>query len=134
MTRHRMVPEWLDPDEWSETPPEDTGAVPPPDPAALAAAGPAGRTALLVDYLRREAAALLQTESERIDATRPLTSIGIGSMMGLELQQRIREATGVELDLPAVLRSPDLTALAADLADALADAPARPLAAPAGTG
>ncbi|MFD9127536.1 acyl carrier protein [Kitasatospora sp. NPDC059571] len=135
MTQHRMVPAWLDPDEWDDG--EAALAVTAPSPAELAAAGPAGRPALVEEYLRREVAGILQTEPELVDPGRPLVSIGIGSMMGVELQRRILDTLGVELDLTTVLRSPSITELAARTAAALGRplaAAAGPLAVPAGMG
>ncbi|WP_181796221.1 acyl carrier protein [Streptomyces sp. WELS2] len=118
MTRHPMVPEWLDPAEWDDT--EDATGTGAPTLAELAAADPAGRTTLVEEYLRHEVAGILRTDPERVDPASPLGVIGIGSMKGVELQRRVRGAIGVDLDLGTVLGSLSIAGLAAHTAESVA--------------
>jgi len=130
MTIHQTVPDWPDVTEWPtdsawpglaewDESADETGP-PGPASAALAAAGPAERAALVEEYLRHEIARVLHTDPALVDTGRPLHSVGIGSMMGVELQHRVQDALAVELDLPTVLRAGSTTELAQHVGELLA--------------
>ncbi|GAA3837433.1 acyl carrier protein [Streptomyces chiangmaiensis] len=87
-----------------------------PDPDVPFRADRETRTRLLETYLRAELARALRTSPERITADRPLSILGVGSMMGLELQRRMEEALGVPVGLSQVLTAQSL----GDLGDYLA--------------
>ncbi|MFJ3927294.1 acyl carrier protein [Streptomyces sp. NPDC090022] len=90
-----------------------------PSAAALAAAGPAERMELLLDYVRQEVARSVGVGPDALDTTRTLVSVGVGSMLGCELQYRLRDALGVAPELKEILMAQDTPALAAMLAELL---------------
>ncbi|MGW2013541.1 acyl carrier protein [Streptomyces sp. NPDC001927] len=88
-----------------------------PDLAALAAATPDERTGMLDTYVRQELGRILGIAPDLVDTTgRPMNSLGIGSIAGLELQYRLEDALRVELNLQMLL----LANSAAELIDCLA--------------
>ncbi|WP_062705549.1 acyl carrier protein [Streptomyces regalis] len=93
------------------------GQVTVPDRAALATAGRAERTRMLDGYVRQELGWVLGIAPHLVDTTgRPMSSLGIGSIAGLELQHRMEAALHVELNLQMLL----LANSAAELVDCLA--------------
>ncbi|MEU3402066.1 hypothetical protein ACVW0K_005798 [Streptomyces filamentosus] len=87
-----------------------------PDPAALATADHGERTRLLDQYVRQELGRILGIAPHQVDTTgRPMNSLGVGSIAGLELQHRMETALGVELHLQMLL----LANSAAELVDCL---------------
>ena len=68
---------------------------------ALQETAPERRRELLEHYIREQVAQVLRLEPERIDRNTPLKSLGIDSLMGLELRNRLE--TKLALTLPATL-------------------------------
>jgi hypothetical protein len=106
-----------------------TDAVTAPDRARLAAADHATRIRVLDAYVRQELGRVLGIAPHQVDTTgRPMRSLGVGSIAGLELQRRMEQALQVELNLQMLL----LANSAAELVECLAGqlgpdpAPARP--------
>ncbi|MEU2236065.1 acyltransferase domain-containing protein [Streptomyces vietnamensis] len=93
------------------------------DLSTLAAADPATRAALLTERVRRVAAAALRTTVDRIPAQRPLSKLGMDSVMGLEMRRTLEADFGVEIGLVRILRGATAADLAADIADGLAPRP-----------
>ncbi|CAL9619790.1 hypothetical protein SUDANB6_05836 [Streptomyces sp. enrichment culture] len=88
-----------------------------PDLVALSAAAPDERTRMLDAYVRQELGRVLRISPHLVDTTdRPMNSLGIGSIAGLELQYRIEAALHVDLNLQMLL----LANSAAELIDCLA--------------
>ncbi|MBT2488565.1 acyl carrier protein [Streptomyces sp. ISL-96] len=88
-----------------------------PDRAALAAADHSERSSMLDTYVRQELGRVLGIAPQSVDTTgRPMNSLGIGSIAGLELQYRMEAALQVELNLQMLL----LANSAAELVDCLA--------------
>ncbi|MGK5549722.1 acyl carrier protein, partial [Streptomyces sp. URMC 127] len=91
--------------------------VTPPDLRLLAVTGLAERRVILETYVRQELGRVLGVPPHTIDTTgRPMNSLGVGSIMGLELQRRMEDALQVEVDLQRLLRANS----AAELIDCLA--------------
>ncbi|TDT28679.1 phosphopantetheine binding protein [Streptomyces sp. BK208] len=89
----------------------------PPDLAHLAACDPAERTRLVDRYVRDELARVLRVPPDTIDTVgRPMNSLGIGSINGLELQRRMESVLRVDVNLNRLLRAHS----AAELIDCLA--------------
>ncbi len=65
---------------------------------------------------------LAPADRARIDWQRPLGELGLDSLMGVELGVRLREAVGVELQPAALFGLPNLEAVVARLAEAVAEA------------
>ncbi|MEV6655086.1 acyl carrier protein [Streptomyces sp. NPDC051219] len=88
-----------------------------PDPAALALADHAERTRIVDQYVREEIGRVLGVAPHLIDTSgRPMRSLGVGSIMGMELQHRMEAALHVEVNLQRLL----LANSAAELIDCLA--------------
>jgi len=102
----------------------------------LAACPPAGRLERLQTFVRQQLGQVLRLAPEQIDPDAPLKSLGVESLMGLELRNRLE--LGLALQLPATLiwTHPTVTALTASLlarlglAQASAPEPAPPPPAP----
>jgi hypothetical protein len=85
-------------------------------PRQLAALGAAERDRVVADIVRWELAQVLRVRPESLaDTGRPLRSLGVGSIAGLELQRRLEAALGVRTDLCALLAGS-----VAELSDGLA--------------
>jgi hypothetical protein len=69
--------------------------------ALLAVASPDERVTLLEAFLRTQASQVLRIPEAKLDVDVPLTSIGLDSLMGLELRNRIEAGLGVRV--PATL-------------------------------
>lgn len=89
----------------------------PPSLAHLASRDLAERTRLLDEYVRAELARVLRVPPDTIDTVgRPMNSLGIGSINGLELQRRLEAVLKVDVNLNRLLRANS----AAELVDCLA--------------
>ena len=87
--------------------------------------------ALLLDYLKKQTAAVMGGASpDSLDPRQGLTTLGLDSLMAVELKVRLE--TGLGLRLPATLtfEHPNLEALSAFLAAELDPQPAAPAHAP----
>ncbi|MET9695839.1 acyl carrier protein [Streptomyces sp. NPDC006529] len=123
MTVNQAVLDWLNTEpDWDVPSQEPAGPVSDgpvsadvtaPSAATLASATPAERDALIADYVRREVARSVGVSPAALDTERTLVTVGIGSMLGLELQYRLRSALGVAPELPDLLMAKDTHALAA---------------------
>ena len=71
--------------------------------AQLLSCAPAERRDLLESQLARYAAQVLATEEQRVDLNRPLTDMGVDSLMAVELQMALRRDLGVEPALVEML-------------------------------
>ncbi|NOK01767.1 MULTISPECIES: MupA/Atu3671 family FMN-dependent luciferase-like monooxygenase [Myxococcus] len=84
----------------------------------LALASEEARPALLVDFLRVEAARVLRTAPASLAPETSLASLGLDSLMALELHGRLEEELGVSLPVAFLWQHPTLGAAAAHLVDA----------------
>ncbi len=100
--------------------------------AALAAPAGRAREAVLETWLRSELARILRMPQARIERTRPFRDMGLDSLMGLELRQRLEAATGVTLPVTAIWNHSTVARLATFLggrltaSDAAGSSPAEP--------
>ncbi|WP_330332193.1 acyl carrier protein [Streptomyces sp. NBC_00536] len=109
-------PDWDAPGQAPAAPVSDgpvSADVTAPSAATLASATDAERMELVTDYVRREVARSVGVTPAALDTERTLVSVGIGSMLGLELQYRLRSALGVAPELTELLMAKDTHALAA---------------------
>ena len=92
------------------------------------------RRAALEAYLREQVAQVLRQSPARIDVNKPFRTLGLDSLMGLELRNRLEASLGVTLPATLVWNYPTVTALGPQLAERLAipleASPASPIAAP----
>ncbi|HEX8704281.1 MAG TPA: SDR family NAD(P)-dependent oxidoreductase, partial [Myxococcaceae bacterium] len=78
----------------------------------LAAVEPSKRPALLEEWLRELLAQVLRIESRSIERGAPFKTLGLDSLVGLELRNRIEAALGQRLPATLVWTYPNLGALA----------------------
>jgi acyl transferase domain-containing protein len=81
------------------------------------AALPSGqqRTTLLESHLREQLAAVLKTTAQRIDLRKPMGSMGVDSLMALELVRRLSKSIGIKVPATVVFNYPTIVTLASHL-------------------
>jgi acyl carrier protein len=82
----------------------------------LAQRKPAERLPALQEHLLEQLAAVLKTSASRLDVQKPLGTLGLDSLLSLELVRRLSASTGVKLPATAVFNYPTAKALSAELA------------------
>jgi acyl carrier protein len=87
--------------------------------ALLRAETASQRRSLLESYLREQTAQVLRQAPGRIDPTRAFRSLGLDSLMALELRNRLEAGLGVTLPATVIWNYPNLTALGPHLAERL---------------
>ncbi|WP_447002267.1 SDR family NAD(P)-dependent oxidoreductase [Saccharothrix isguenensis] len=121
------APPALPPSPASPTPAEPlTRPWPPPPPLATPqrTSTTAVDAATVEDWLTAQLARVLGMPPEQVDRTRPMSKLGLDSLMAADLRNHLRRHHGYELTIPRLLEATSLRALAADLAaDAPRDAP-----------
>jgi surfactin synthase thioesterase subunit/NAD(P)-dependent dehydrogenase (short-subunit alcohol dehydrogenase family)/aryl carrier-like protein len=106
-----------------------------PDRDALLAVPPAERRGKLQEYLRDQVARILQISADKLDPHQPLKTVGLDSLMAIELKNLVETSLAVEIPAVKLLEGPTLAQLAAELAPQLgAAAEEATAAAPSGTG
>jgi acyl carrier protein len=88
--------------------------------AAILAAPPPERRRLLEAHLQREVARVLRLAVSKLDVNQPLSTLGIDSLMAVELKNRIESDLQVAVPLIQVIQGPSVAELAALLLDQLA--------------
>jgi acyl transferase domain-containing protein/aryl carrier-like protein len=86
----------------------------------LAAADPVARAGLLQQALRAQVSRVLRIPEGKLDVDAPLTSLGMDSLMGLELRNRIEAALGITVPATLLWTYPTVAALAGPLSLELA--------------
>jgi NADPH:quinone reductase-like Zn-dependent oxidoreductase/acyl carrier protein len=82
----------------------------------LAAAEPAARSALIQEVVRAQAAHVLRIPESELDLEAPLASLGLDSLMGLELRNRIETVLGIQVSATLLWTYPTVVALSRHLA------------------
>lgn len=95
----------------------------PGDRAAIGAASPDELATSVVDRLRQHAATVLRLPPSKIDLHQPLVSMGIDSLMAVELKGRVEREFGVAVPLLQLIKGPSLIELADLLATSLTGRP-----------
>jgi len=85
-------------------------------------AAPAERRSLVEQFVKEQVAGVLRMDASRIQPSAPLRSLGIDSIMGLELRNRFESGLGLRLSATLIWTYPTVTALAEHLAAALGPA------------
>lgn len=88
--------------------------------ATVVTAHPDRREQLLADYLCQEIGSALHQPAEAVDREETMSGLGVGSMIGFELRNRIKEALGVAPELADILRAGNVRELALRLEGLLA--------------
>jgi len=84
--------------------------------ARLAAAEPGARARLLEEVLRAQASQVLRIPEDKLDADAPFTSLGMDSLMGLELRNRIESTLGINIPVTLLWTYPTVVSLSKHLA------------------
>ena len=87
--------------------------------ARLRAALPSKRPALIAEHLRAQVAHVLRIAESQVELDTPLTSLGLDSLMGLELRNRVEALFGIKVPATLLWTYPTLIALSAELARSL---------------
>jgi acyl carrier protein len=95
----------------------DVGGAALPD--VLRAAPGSVRLGMLQAHLTARVARILRLEPARVDAEAPLKSLGLDSLMTLELRNRLEADFGLRLSATLVWNYPTIAALAGHIAEAL---------------
>jgi acyl transferase domain-containing protein/NADPH:quinone reductase-like Zn-dependent oxidoreductase/SAM-dependent methyltransferase/acyl carrier protein len=82
---------------------------------ALLAAVPAARRDLLIAMLRDKIARVLGTTSSKLDIDKPLTEVGLDSLMAVELRNWIEIELRCQLPIVELMQGPSVTRLADNL-------------------
>ncbi|HWE61388.1 MAG TPA: acyl carrier protein, partial [Chloroflexota bacterium] len=90
----------------------------------LLAARAEDRLALLEEHLREQVAHVLRLDPERVDARRPLGTMGLDSLMAIELRNRLEAGTGLSFSATLIWTYPTVVSLAAHLAERMEVSPA----------
>jgi acyl transferase domain-containing protein/acyl carrier protein len=106
-----------------------------PSASELRAADRTDRASLIAGALGAHVSHVLGCTPDRIDADQPLTTMGIDSLMAVEIRNRIETEWGLTLPMVQMLEGPTLSGLSAHLADQITQPePPRSVAAAATAG
>ncbi|MGK4000892.1 type I polyketide synthase [Sorangium sp. So ce1024] len=98
---------------------------------ALVDAQPAERARLLEEHLKEELGRVIHLGAARVDASATFSSLGVDSLMGLELRNRLEASLGVRLSVALLFAYPTVASLSQHLIDRMdLPAPAAPQAPP----
>ncbi|WP_437775823.1 type I polyketide synthase [Sorangium sp. So ce1097] len=98
---------------------------------ALVDAQPAERARLLEEHLKEELGRVIHLGAPRVDASATFSSLGVDSLMGLELRNRLEASLGVRLSVALLFAYPTVASLSQHLIDRMdLPAPAAPQAPP----
>ncbi|RKH34084.1 LLM class flavin-dependent oxidoreductase [Corallococcus praedator] len=86
---------------------------------ALSEAQPGARPELVREYLRTQVARVLARSSARLDVNASLMSLGLDSLMSIDLRNRIESDLGVVIPMVNLLRGPSIAQLVDDVLPAL---------------
>ncbi|HSB00522.1 MAG TPA: amino acid adenylation domain-containing protein, partial [Anaerolineales bacterium] len=90
---------------------------------SLVAFEPAARQKVLEGFLQGQAARVLGMDPAHLDLRRPLDTLGLDSLMAIELKNSMESKLGIKLSVASLLQGPTISSLAAEALENL-DAPA----------
>jgi NAD(P)-dependent dehydrogenase (short-subunit alcohol dehydrogenase family)/acyl carrier protein len=83
--------------------------------STLLEASPEARQGLLETFVRTELAKVLELEPEDLPLDQPLNTVGLDSLMALELKNRVESSLAISLPIVTLIQGPTVTQLAEDL-------------------
>ena len=84
------------------------------NPTKLIAIIPAERQEVLEDFLKQQAARVLGMEPARLSLDQPLDTIGLDSLMAIELKNSLESKLGINLSIASLLQGPTISSLVAE--------------------
>ena len=108
------APRWLTRSDLGEVnaPAQDESTATRPIHTTLIAASHAARHELIAAYCREQVAGVLGSPPAKLDWDRPLTRLGLDSLMVIQFRNRVQTDLGVTLSLAYLLKGPELAELA----------------------
>jgi acyl carrier protein len=94
--------------------------------ASLLAIEPGQRQTELEAFLREQVARILGMDPARLDLDRPLDTLGLDSLMAMELKNSLESKLGIKLSPASLLQGPTISSLAAESLKAPDEAGASP--------
>jgi amino acid adenylation domain-containing protein/thioester reductase-like protein len=88
---------------------------------ALLAQEPEARPPLVETYLQAQAARVLGLDPSRLDVHQPFDTLGLDSLMAIELKNSVESGLGVALPIVTLLQGPTLAQLTGQVLDLLAE-------------
>lgn len=79
--------------------------------ATLLATEPGERQKILEDFIQRQAARVLGMDAARLSITQPLDTMGLDSLMAMELKNALETKLGVQLPVSSLLQGPTISGL-----------------------
>lgn len=76
---------------------------------------PAKRQQVLEDFIQRSAARILGMDAARLDLNQPLDTVGLDSLMAIELKNSLESKLGVNLSIATLLQGPTISSLAGEM-------------------
>lgn len=77
------------------------------------------RQALMEDFIAEQVAGVFGTEVSKVDRDAPLNSIGLDSLMAIELMNRVESQLGISVPMGSVLNGPNIRELAEPILESL---------------
>src|SRR5690606_11984416 len=84
------------------------------DKTTLLSANSAQRQQLLSDFLQKQTARILGMEPSQINPDQPLDTMGLDSLMAMELKNSLESKLGVNLSVASLLQGPTLSRLVSE--------------------
>jgi phthiocerol/phenolphthiocerol synthesis type-I polyketide synthase D len=97
----------------------------------LSATGPEERQILMETYIREKVATVLRLSASKIDVQQPLTTLGLDSLMAIELKNSAELELGIHIPIIMLLQGPSISQFASQLLGLLAEAASPPAVAAA---
>ncbi|GET38793.1 type I polyketide synthase [Microseira wollei] len=101
---------------WEESPKSESPSLR----NALVSATLAERKQLLKSHICEQVAKVLGFSATKLDIAKPLTSLGLDSLMAIELRNRLNKETGVNLPVMKIIQGPSISQLAELILEELA--------------